>query len=77
VVSQVSSLPEVCGQAAIYIKDPYSMESIREALKKVLTMSLTEKNRRVSLGLEWVKRYNWEVAAKVTLEVLEEAGQLK
>lgn len=53
VVSRVSSLPEICGNAAFYIDDPYSVESIRSALEKVNTS-------KVKLGLELVKRYNWE-----------------
>lgn len=53
VVSKVSSLPEICGQAAFYIEDPYSIESIKSALEKV-------DRSKVKLGLEWVKRYNWE-----------------
>ena len=53
VVSRVSSLPEICGDAAFYIDDPYNIESIRSALDKVDTS-------KVKLGLELVKRYNWE-----------------
>lgn len=55
VVSKVSSLPEICGQAAFYIEDPYSIESIKSALEKV-------DRSKVKLGLEWVKRYNWKEA---------------
>lgn len=70
VVSRVSSLPEICGEAAIYINDPYDVGSIRQALQEVLSQSPLERAKRVQLGLEWVKRYNWEETAKKTLEVL-------
>jgi glycosyltransferase involved in cell wall biosynthesis len=42
VVSKVSSLPEVAGQAGIYV-DPYNIESIAEGINKVLNMSKVEK----------------------------------
>ncbi len=63
VVSRVPSLPEVCGNAAFYIEDPYSIDSIRSALETV--------NRsKVKLGLEWVKQYNWEETCSKTNTVL-------
>lgn len=70
VVSKVASLPEVCGQAAIYIDDPYSVSSIKLALEEVLSLSNAERQKRVNFGLEWVTRYNWENTAERTLEVL-------
>lgn len=54
IVSKVSSLPEICGEAATYIEDPYSVGSIKTAIEEGL------KNNKTKLGLEWVKRYNWE-----------------
>ncbi len=54
IVSRISSLPEICGKAATYIEDPYDVNSIKTALEKGL------KSDKTKLGLEWVKRYNWE-----------------
>lgn len=66
VVSRISSLPEVCGEAAIYIEDPYQVDSLKEALAEVLSLNLTERNKRVAFGQEWVKRYNWkETCSKI------------
>lgn len=53
IVSRVSSLPEICKDAAFYIDDPCNAESIRSALEKVNTS-------KIKFGLELVKRYNWE-----------------
>ncbi len=72
-VSKVSSLPEICGEAAIYIENPYDIESIKVGLEKILEIKPAEKAKRVKLGLEWVKRYNWDETAKKTLEVLTNA----
>ena len=63
IVSQVSSLPEICGDAAFYIDDPYNVDSIRIALETV-------DKSKTKLGLELVKRYNWKTTAEQTLEVL-------
>lgn len=73
IVSKTSSLPEICGEAAIYIDKTYDTESIRQTLENTLKMSSNELDSRVSLGLKWVKRYNWETTAKLTLETLTDA----
>lgn len=69
VVSNTSSLPEVCGDAAYYV-NPYSVDSIAEGIHKVLT----DENLRKSLiqkGLERVKMFSWEKCARETLKVYE------
>ncbi len=77
VVSKVSSLPEICGLAATYIDDPYSIGSIQQALQEVVLQKASERAKRVQLGLEWVKRYNWETTAKQTLEILRQTAANK
>lgn len=72
VVSRVSSLPEICGEAAIYIDDPYDIGSIQRALKGVVFGKASERAKLVELGLKWVKRYNWEETARKTLEALQQ-----
>lgn len=69
IVSRVSSLPEICGKPATYIDDPYDIQSIKTALAQGL------KSKTTKLGLEWVKRYNWDNTANRTMEVLYEAAQ--
>ena len=69
VVSNSSSLPEVCGDAAYYV-DPYDIESISEGIYTVLT----DESLRQSLikkGFERVKLFNWEKAAREHLSVFE------
>lgn len=70
IVSQVASLPEVCGTGAIYIENPFDVTSIKQSLEQFLEMSESEIQTRIQFGLEWVKRYNWEDTARKTLEVL-------
>ncbi|OGG19155.1 hypothetical protein A2721_01925 [Candidatus Gottesmanbacteria bacterium RIFCSPHIGHO2_01_FULL_47_48] len=75
VVSKVSSLPEICGLAATYIDNPYEVGSIQQALQEVLLQTPSQRARKVRLGMEWVKRYNWDNTAKKTLQVLYDAAQ--
>lgn len=70
VVSKTSSLPEVCGKAAIYIEDPYSIKSISSVLNKALIFSRKEKENLINLGLAQAKKFSWEKTAKKILENL-------
>ncbi|ASA97020.1 glycosyltransferase family 4 protein [Anoxybacillus flavithermus] len=70
IVSNAASLPEVCGDAALYV-NPYSPEDIAEKIKLLLSDDkLREELRRK--GLERAKMFSWEKCAKETLKVIEE-----
>lgn len=71
VVSNTSSLPEIAGIAGIYV-DPNDVRSISEGLKK----SIRDRNQkqgkeRIIAGLQQVKKFSWEHAARETLQILE------
>jgi glycosyltransferase involved in cell wall biosynthesis len=72
IVSNTTSLPEVAGDAAIYI-DPYNIESITHAIEKIIDdASLrTDLNKK---GLERVKLFSWEKTAEIVQKVLDEAA---
>ncbi|MCX6705582.1 MAG: glycosyltransferase family 1 protein [Candidatus Woesebacteria bacterium] len=75
VISDKGSLPEVAGDAGVYV-DPNSPKSIREGIVKVLSMDDIEYNKLVAKGLEQVKKFSWEITALKTLEALDYvAGQ--
>ncbi len=77
VVSRVSSLPEIAGKAAVYV-DPDNTESItRGLLSAVRDRNLKQGRWRVTKGLEQVRKFTWEAAAKKTLGVLEEVADSK
>jgi glycosyltransferase involved in cell wall biosynthesis len=70
IASNVASLPEVCGKAALYV-DPYSPEDIAEKIKLLLSdYKLREELRRK--GLERAKMFSWEKCAEKTIKVIEE-----
>lgn len=71
VTSNISSMPEIVGKAAILV-DPYCIKSIKEGVKKVLT---DQKLRSLlsNDGLKKSKCFSWKKAAKKTLFVFEQA----
>ncbi len=71
VTSDVSSMPEVAGNAAVLV-DPSSVDSIAEGIKK----ALDNKKGLVEKGIKRAKEFSWQKAAEETLEVYREAASL-
>jgi glycosyltransferase involved in cell wall biosynthesis len=71
VVSKIGSLPEVAGEAGIYI-NPKSIKSISQGIKRVLSMDKLEYNKLVEKGLFQVQKFSWEKTVRETLNILEE-----
>jgi glycosyltransferase involved in cell wall biosynthesis len=70
VVSNTSSMPEVCGNAALYV-NPYNVPEIAQAMERVLTDTKLKKDM-IKKGLKQAKKFSWEKNARETLEVYEE-----
>lgn len=70
VTSNVSSMPEVGGDAAIYF-NPYDENDMAEKIGMVLDDAQL-REEMISKGLEKVKEYSWEKCAIETLKVYEE-----
>jgi len=67
ITSNVSSLPEVVGEAAIQI-DPHDVDGLAKAIREVLT----NRNLREELirrGFKQVCKFSWEQAARETSQV--------
>lgn len=71
--SRVSSLPEVAGDAALYV-EPASDEDLERQLLK-LADDETLRQELVEKGKSQVKKFSWKQAAQQTLNVLEKACQ--
>ena len=67
ICSEVSSMPEVGGNAVEYF-DPYNSESLLESIKRVL-YEKSYKDKLIDLGLQRSKMFSWDNCAKETLEV--------
>ena len=73
VASNVSSLPEAGGKAALYF-DPLNVED----MSKVMEKALSDKNLRdqmVTQGHEQALKFSWEKAANQTLEILKQVAK--
>ena len=66
ICSNTSSLPEICGKAAIFI-DPNVLEDLQKALQKVLTDDNIQTKMRHE-GIKQASKFSWEKCAKETLE---------
>lgn len=72
IVSNVSSLPEVVGDAGLLI-DPNSEDQIEQAIRTITTdKKLALKKSK--LGLVQAGKFSWEKQAKTVLKVLEDNG---
>ena len=69
VTSNVSSLPEAGGDAALYI-DPLSVEDITKKLELVIN-DKDLRQKLIKKGYEQVKKFSWEKTARETLKVIE------
>lgn len=75
IVSRCSSLPEVAGEAGIYV-DPEDPDTIAAAIGQVAG-DPEERRRRSDLGLARAARFRWEDAAAATVGVLRRAAGME
>ena len=69
VTSNVSSLPEVAGDATILV-DPLSEDEIFEAYKKILSDKKLQREM-IKKGLEQAKKFQWKKSVEVLEKVYE------
>ncbi len=70
VCSRVASLPEVADKAAIYIDNPQDVDSIAQALAKVLKLNEAERKKLINNGFKQFKKFSWRRSAELVLEEL-------
>jgi glycosyltransferase involved in cell wall biosynthesis len=69
IISNAASLPEVCGDAALYI-DPNNPQDIAATIRRLLGYEVLQQQLKQK-GLERVKLFSWDKCARETLEVIE------
>jgi glycosyltransferase involved in cell wall biosynthesis len=67
IISKVSSLPEIAGDAAYYV-NPLDTAEIAQAMTKFATDD-NFRNSFIAKGLEQAQKFDWDKAARETLEV--------
>jgi len=70
ITSNISSMPEVAGNAALYV-DPYDSEAIAEKMELLVKNMVLSKELKQK-GVKQAKKFNWHRTAEQTLSVYEE-----
>ena len=71
ITSNLSSLPEIAGNAAILVNNPKDSEEISKAINLILT-DQSKRNELIKLGLERALQFSWEKSAQKVLNVYRE-----
>ncbi|WP_031482043.1 glycosyltransferase family 4 protein [Maridesulfovibrio frigidus] len=71
VTTRLASLPEVAGDAALYLEDPSDAENLALILNRLDKDPLLRENLKIK-GLERVKDFSWERTAAATLAMFEQ-----
>jgi glycosyltransferase involved in cell wall biosynthesis len=71
VISNVSSLPEVGGDAAVLV-DPYDPSAIADGMYRVLSDEALQRDLRAR-GLARARQFSWEASIKRVREIYNEA----
>lgn len=74
IVSKGSSLPEVVGDAGLYI-DPLSVDELAEAIDRVANDSELVADLREK-GFQQAAQFSWQQAARETMEILRDAARV-
>lgn len=69
VTSNISSLPEIVGDAAVLV-DPVNIESIRSGIEHALVTS----EKKIKKGIQQAKKYSWNEAASQVMQIYEKLG---
>ena len=73
ITSNISSLPEAGGDAAIYV-DPEDIDDIAKKITKLISDDKLRKEL-IEKGKNQIAKFSWEKTAKETLRVLEEVAK--
>lgn len=69
-VSRNSSLPEIVGDAGLYIEPPFDPSSIRASLEKLLSLTPVEKQKLTAAAKLRAAKFTWQKTGRVILETM-------
>ncbi len=75
IASNAASVPEVCGDAALYIS-PHDPDGLARAIDRLMT-DPPERERLARAGLSWVQRYTWDESARLNAAYMRECLALR
>ncbi len=70
VVSNISSLPEIVGNAGILV-DPYSIGSIASGISQAFSLTSSQRKTIIQKGFVQSQQFNWRTCAQLTLQGLQ------
>jgi glycosyltransferase involved in cell wall biosynthesis len=70
IASNQGSLPEVCGNSAIFF-DPYCEDSLQAALRQHVSDDNAIRRTRVAAGSRIARSLSWELTATLTAEAIQ------
>ena len=76
ICSNMSSLPEVAGDAGVLV-NPESVDDIARGLLIVISLTSGQRKQMIEKGKKQAAKFTWEKAAKQTIEILERVGRSK
>jgi len=69
VISNTSSLPEVGGNASIFI-DPQNVDSIKNGILQTLSLSSSARKNIIEKGYKQIEKFSWDKSAQTVLDTL-------
>jgi glycosyltransferase involved in cell wall biosynthesis len=69
IVSDTSSLPEVCGEASLYV-NPLNIQSITEAILKVIN-NVNLRKELISKGKKQVEKFSWQESGTLLKAIID------
>jgi len=73
ITSNISSMPEVAGNAAILV-DPYDISALAKAMQQIMTNGKLRERLRMK-GFQRAKKFSWERCARETLNIFNTLGK--
>ena len=67
--SNAASIPEVCGDAALYF-DPYDIDDMAEKILKMIS-DQSVKTEYIKRGKKQIKEYTWEKTTSQTFDIIQ------
>ncbi|CAN5120308.1 glycosyltransferase family 1 protein [soil metagenome] len=74
--SDIPAFREVCQEAAIYFQ-PMDEGSLRKKMEEVYNLSLSEKEKHISLGKKRLSLFSWKDMAAQTLDIYESSISIR
>lgn len=67
--SNVSSMPEIGGDAAFYF-DPYNTDSMVNCMQQIIDLPTKQRSERIEQGMAWAKTFTWDRCRAQTVAIL-------